>query len=396
VKRRSRHGEGRGLITLAGAFAALLCPLSAASSQAGLEARLADGNGPTNHQLSARSPAGREALDVDPLALTDEMKAFATKRAGGAGTRLHRLTALQDAIFDADDGLGITYGSDLTFTAAETFTERSGNCLSFTLMFSSLARHVGLVTHFVEVDEVTGWSRRGDVDLSHGHMYVEVETEAGVVSVDFLPWSNTRYRNRQRISEQRVTAHYHNNIGADLLTADRLERAVERFRLALLLDPGFLPARVNLAVAYRRSGSTDDAEALLLYVLERDRENSAAASNLAALYLATGREKEANTWLERRKKFLARNPFHHFRLGVRAMAADRPLEARSHLRRAIRRQSDEGIFYEKLAEAHIRLDNPRKARRALRKALELTSDPDDRWQIEDRIQELGQPSAGRR
>jgi Flp pilus assembly protein TadD len=383
-------------IALTGALVVSLVSLAHASGVVESGSPPGGAETPAN-RLSPPLPSADEVkVGFDPLALTEEMKEFADQRVERTGSRMNRLFALQDAIFDAEDGLGITYGSDLTFTAAGTFRERRGNCLSFTLLFSSLARHLGLKTHFVEVDEVTGWSRRGDVDLSHGHMYVEVETDSGVVAVDFLPWSNTRYRNRQRISEERVKAHYHNNIGADLLTADQLESAVERFRLALLLDPTFLPARVNLAVAFRRSGSTAEAERLLLYVVDRDRDNSAAVSNLASLYFATGRPREARAWLERRQRSLAKNPFHHFRLGVRALAADNPREARSHLRRAIRRQPDEGIFYEKLAEAHLRLESPRKAQRALRKARDLTSDPVDKRLIQERLHELAAGGDGPR
>lgn len=325
------------------------------------------------------------AADVNPLALTSEMRDFADQRVNRRHPRQMRLHELQKALFDDEKGLGVKYGLSGTYTAAGTFDARRGNCLSFTLLFVALARHVGLDTHFVEVDEVTGWSQRGEVGLSHWHMYVEVETSKGPVSVDFLPWSERRYRSSRRISESRVRAHYYNNVGAELLTAGDANRALSHFDKALELDATFNPARINKAVAHRRLGDADSAESGLLAVLADESRNAVAAANLAGLYLAEGRKTDAQKWLARRNSFLSRNPFHHFRLGMRAFQADQFQEARGHFKRAINRQPDEATFFLHLADTHLALGFERKARSNLRRALQLTDDPVRRQLLEARL-----------
>ena len=336
----------------------------------------------------ARAASSRDGLtleEIDPLATTPEMRAFIDRRISGGQPRMVRLEGLRDALFDPDDGLGVTYGSSATQTAAGTFETRTGNCLSFTLLFVSLARHLDLEAYFVEVDEVTGWSQRGEVGLNHWHMYAEGDLFGDVARVDFLPWTETRYRSSRRISERRARAHFHNNVGADALTRGENELALAHFDHALELDPTFAPARINRSVALRRSGQSAAAEAGLLEVLDVEPGNAVAAANLASLYLLTDREREAKKWLARRETFLNRNPFHHFRLGLRALQDDELDEARTHFKRAIQRQSDEPVFYEKLAVAQARLGHPRKARSSLKRALQVTQDPERRALIERRL-----------
>lgn len=327
--------------------------------------------------------------DLKPLELTREMRSFVDEKVGRDGARMARLLGLQEAIFDPEDGLGVQYGSSATNTAAGTFEEREGNCLSFTMLFVAMARYLGLDAYFIEVDEVTGWSQRGEVGLSHWHMYVEVEVDSAIVPVDFLPWTDRRYRSRKRISETRAMAHFHNNVGVDELTLGNFNAAIGHFERALELDGTFHPAKVNLAVVLRRSGQTADAERTLLEVLDAEPRNAVAAANLAGLYLVEGRDAEADRWLARREAFLNQNPFHHFRLGMRALRGGEPSAARVHFKRAITRQPDEPVFYEQLAETYFELGQPRRARSNLKRALRYTDDPGRRQVLEAKLEGAG-------
>lgn len=354
-----------------------------------LPAAAASGSGPRERPgqpVDSTSPA--LAPDIDPLALTEPMKAFVDDRIGSRQTRRARLLRLQEAIFDPESGLGITYGSASTHTAAGTFEARSGNCLSFTLLFVALARHLDLDAYFIEVDEVTGWSQRGAIGFSHWHMYAEVELESSKIPVDFLPWTERRYRSSRRIAESRVRAHYHNNLGADLVAQNRPLAALGHFERAVALDRSFDPARVNMAVALRRLDREAEAERLLLGVLEAGSNNAVAAANLATLYVEQNRRSEAEKWLKRRERFLNRNPFHHFRLGMEAFDGGNYLSARKRFQRAISLQRDEAIFHEQLAETQLRLGSPRRARASLERAVDLTEDSNRKRALEARLQGL--------
>ncbi|MEO1368209.1 MAG: tetratricopeptide repeat protein, partial [Acidobacteriota bacterium] len=246
----------------------------------------------------------------DILQITPEMEAFLAERIGPGQIRATRLRNLTDAIF-SEDGLGVTYGNKRTKTAGETFLEASGNCLSFTMMFVTLARHLGLDAYFVEVDEVTSWSNAADVEINTRDMFAEVGIDNGFVPVDFLPGLDKRYRRKKRIGDTRVAAHYFNNLGVEALTADDVDRARRLLHRALELDRKFLPALVNLGVAEKRAGRVDAAEDAFGRALDIERSNPQAARNLAGLYTSTGRGDEARPLLERVERYLDRNPFHH-------------------------------------------------------------------------------------
>ena len=328
------------------------------------------------------SPAADAAEPGEPdiLAMSPEMGRFLARRIKPGRARQMRLQGLLDAIF-GEDGLNITYGNSRTRTAIETFDERSGNCLSFTLMFVSMARHLGLNAYFREVDEVTSWDQRGDVLVTEKHMYAEVEADNAVVQVDFLPAGSKIYRFTRRVTTPRVYAHFYSNLGVESLTAGQTDVAIDLFEKALRYDPGFTQALVNLGVAQRRSGQPERAEESFQRALAEDPGELSAASNLASLLLAQGRRAEAEPLLERVAGHLRRNPFHHFRQGLIAGREERWEAALDHLREAVRRRPEEALFHLELGRVLVRVGRPEQARASLERALKLAEGSEERARI---------------
>jgi Flp pilus assembly protein TadD len=328
-----------------------------------------------------------EPAELDILALSPEMGRFLARRIRPGQVRQLRLNALLDVIF-GEDGLKITYGNSRTRTAIETFEERSGNCLSFTLMFVSMARHLGLRAYFREVDEVTSWDQRGDVVVTERHMFAEVEADNGLVQVDFLPPGAKVYRSTRRVDTYRVYAHYYSNLGVETLTAGETADSIKLFEKALQYDPGFSQALVNMGVALRRNGEPVRAEESFLLALEVDSGEMAAVSNLAALYLGQGRAAEAAPLLDRVAGHLRRNPFHHFKMGLRASRDEQWEAAIGHVREAIRRRPEEALFHVELAQLQIRIGREAPARSSLERALDLAEDSEERQRISALLTEL--------
>lgn len=328
----------------------------------------------------APADASRVPEESEIIALSPQMGRFLARRIRPGQVRQVRLQTLIDVIF-SPDGLEITYGNSSTRTAEGTFKARNGNCLSFTVMFVAMARHLGLNAYFREVDEVTSWDQRGNLVVTGRHMYAEVEADNGLTQVDFLPGTGKLYRSTRRIRTPRVYAHFYSNLGVERLTTGRAAEAVALFERALANDARFSQALVNLGVAYRRLGDDARAEASFLRALEVDAGEMAAATNLAALYLSRGRLAEAEPWLERVGGYLRRNPFHHFRLGLRAAGQDDPEAAIAHLREAIRRRPEEAFFHLELARLQLRLGRQEQARSSLERALALASGEEERRPI---------------
>ena len=255
-------------------------------------------------------------------------------------------------------------------------------------MFVSMARHLGLNAYFREVDEVTSWDQRGDMVVTERHMYAEVEADNGLIQVDFLPPGKKVYRSTRRITTPRVYAHFYSNLGVERLTAGDPAGSISLFERALQHDPGFSQARVNLGVAQRRSGEPKRAEETFLLALEADPREMAAASNLAALYLGQGRRVEAEPLLSRVAGHLRRNPFYHFRRGLRAGQEEEWETALGHVREAIRRHPQEALFHVELARLQVRVGRERQARSSLERALKLAESDEERQRIRSRLTEL--------
>ncbi len=331
--------------------------------------------------------ADEEPEAVDVLELSPEIERFIDARVPRGMPRTARVRGLMDALFGRD-GLDIAYGSNETQTAIETFESRTGNCLSFTILFVALAKHVGLKAHFLEVSEILSWDRRGDVAVSNRHMFAEVETAEGPLQVDFLPGVEKRYRRVRRVGEQRVLAHYYSNLGADALTDDRLDLAMELLAKALEADDTLAAAWVNLGVTQRRRGDPGAAEASYLRSLELNPDEISAASNLAGLYRTTDRDRKARPYMKQVRKHRRRNPFFHLSKGLDAANEGDLRTARRSLKRAVRLIPDDVMFRVELGKVQYRSDRPRKAERSFEKALGLAASEAEKKRVHRWLERL--------
>ena len=131
--------------------------LSACSSVVQKVPFLAD-KGPLARELSGELILGRPYLpeelpNADLFGLTEEMQAFAetvtarVKRSDAKAEALHKALISSTSV----GGRGITYSAYDTITGIDAFERRQANCISYTLLFVAMARHVGLKA---EVNEV--------------------------------------------------------------------------------------------------------------------------------------------------------------------------------------------------------------------------------------------------
>lgn len=329
---------------------------------------------------SVALPAAAPVVPRDEvLRLTPEMEEFLAENVAGGSADL-RLHSLMDALFERGR-LGVSYSNVGTTTVARTFELRSGNCLSFTLMFAAMARRVGLEVRFREVGEVLSWDRRGAVVLNNKHLFAEVPVGREVVAVDFIPGADKRYRRPRLVDEDRVIAHFYSNLGAESLAAGEPERALAELQRAIAIDPTFGWAWTNLGVVHRALGQPEQAEQAYLEAFRLDPADATPLSNLAGLYAGQGKERKAGRFERRVETHRQRNPFHHYRLSLQASAAGRTTEAIDHMQRAVRRAPEDPDFRSRLAELYHADGQRRRAERSLELAQHYSSDPEARERL---------------
>ncbi len=300
------------------------------------------------------------------LMVSSEMKDLLDREVLPVRGEKRRLDKIVELIFDRSV-VGFDYSSVGTYTASETFAKRSGNCLSYTAMFISMARYAGLNAKFQEVADFSAWSKQGGIVVFSSHMNSVVIIGTKYFEVDFQYRSEKKFWNRKVVSDRRAEAHYFNNIGSEALLKGDLSAAEELLSKCIELDGSFSYAWTNLGVLFKKKGELRKAGRYFSKAIVLDRDNHTAKYNLAVIYELEGNIKKAVRLRDQIKKILKKNPYHHFRLGLAEYDKENFSDSIHHFKRAVRIDPKESEFYTKLSAAYYKLGNFKMSEKYLRK-----------------------------
>lgn len=90
-----------------------------------------------------------------------------------------------------------------------------------------------------------------------------------------------------------------NSAGVTLVEQGKLSPAIAEFQKALAADPGYFPARLNLAFAYEKAGRVEDAISAYREAIDAQPGNFLAHNNLGVLYDKKGQHETAVVELEK-------------------------------------------------------------------------------------------------
>lgn len=317
----------------------------------------------------------REALPAQPLisrsdilALDPEMRAFVREVLVGIKSPEARLKRLLSGM--QQRGLfSLNYDANVTRTARDTFHQREGNCLSFTVLFVTLAREAGLKASYQMVDIPPEWSTQADFILLSSHINALIKTElSGDYVVDFnLTELKGNYESRV-VSDDYALALFYSNLGVDGLLDGDHTTSFAYFKAAIDAYPRITGPWVNLGLLYARLGLYRHAEAAYLRALTVEPGNRSALTNLASVYAATGDQQKAALYSEHVRRYQQRNPYYHYSLAQRAYDEQRYQDALELLRPALRLKQDEHQFHFLRALALHQLGDRREAERSLAEA----------------------------
>jgi len=298
----------------------------------------------------------------ETMALSDEMREFLENTVGKRAGLSVKVKQLADAIFN-ENIFGLEYG-EATRTAAETFTARRGNCLSFTFMFVAMARGVGLDARFQEVEIPPEWTFAKETYILNRHVNIYVDQgrrPPKVVDFDIADFKSD-YDTRI-ISDGRALAHFFNNIGAELMQKGEVPGAFYAFRKAIAEnDRSFAPAWDSLGTLYGRMGLFYHAEAAFLQALEIDRSDLTAMTNLTALYDRLGEPKLAARYRNKVTSHRMRNPYYRFQLARVAYHLEDYDLAINHLKYAMQKGRKDDRFCALLGLVYLQKGDEKKSR----------------------------------
>ena len=239
-----------------------------------------------------------------------------------------------------------TYQDD-TFTAAVTFDQRRGNCMSLAVLTTALARLAGVRVQYqlVDADPVYDLARgiavRGEHVRSH---LIDPEWQAapgkftlrkpGLV-VDYFPSGNERFV--ENLDDGAYAARFYLNLAVEKLAQNDLSQSYWLTAAALEHDGNSADALNMLAVIYRRHGSFDSAERVYLHALKLAPEKLDTLRNYEMMLSSLNREEEARAVRSRLRKLGDPSPFSWVRGARQAFARGELIDAEYFYQRAIER-----------------------------------------------------------
>lgn len=302
---------------------------------------------------------------AETFALDAEMEAFVAPLKGIREPR-QRMQALIAAM-EARGMFSLEY-AEVTRTAPGTFHDRQGNCLSFTMLFVTLARAVGLPANYQSVVVPPTWSNDGQVVVAN-HVNTAVITGRGeetVVDFNIRPYQSD-HRSR-RVNDSYALALFYTNLGAEAMLRDNHAAALVYLREAARVRPDIAGVWVNLGVLYARNGHYEHAEAAYLRALDVDDDEPSAMTNLSLVYQALSLPELAAEYLHRVQGYRERNPYYHFASATKAYEEQQFDDALASVRKALRLKSDEGEFYELRGQVETALGKSRDATQSFERA----------------------------
>jgi Flp pilus assembly protein TadD len=308
------------------------------------------------------------------LALNDEMRDYVESKVGADPQARSRLRKLVQGMID-DGLLTLEYDPNLTYTAIETFQNRQGNCLSFSILFAALAREADLDVGFQMVEIPPSFRADGEMILLNNHINVRVKgvrrdiNFAGDYVVDFNTAEYNGNYDTTVVDDGYAIALYFSNVAVEAMQAGRPEKAFRYLKKGIETDPGIADLWVNLGVLYSRNENYDMAVEAYQQALAIQPSNKSALANLASTLQVMGRIEEARLYSRKVTYYRNRNPYYHYDLAQTAYREDRLDDAMAHLDDAIRLKEDEhqffflrGLIHEKGQDYDLAARNYRKAR----------------------------------
>jgi Tfp pilus assembly protein PilF len=318
--------------------------------------------------LVAVAPKDLFKLDAELEAMLADPK----WRGAPTGQRLRRLVAM---VF-GPDRKSFAYRVGHSTVAAQTWRERSGDCLSLTVLTYSIARTLNMKPVMQEVQTPAVFDRAGEFDTVNQHVNLLVphvridgftESSTHDAVLDFDPDFTAIWRGSP-LTEDGIVARYYNNIAVENMAQRDDARAYAYFKAAIRTDPSYVAPYGNLAVLYRRAGHDAEAEKLLRRAVALEGGSDVALHELHRLLVDQHRTGEAQEVASKLQARQSADPYYWMGLGVKSLLDNDPKAAIAKFQRAREIAPTFGEIHRYLALAYVRAGDARKAQDELERA----------------------------
>ena len=332
----------------------------------------------TGETVFGEPVAVAEAPTFDMLAIDAAMEAFIAEHVGEpalAEARFERLLRglSHEGYFDDT----YIYDAGRTLTAAETFREKAGNCLSYTTMFISLARAVNLNATYQIVEVPASWDADGGYLIRYSHINAVINgvkidkrfTEE--FTVDFNAVHPSPDYVRRRVSDLDAVALFYSNRSIDHIVAGESRIGFALLAKALDLTPENVDLWLNLGAFYAKQKQPEMAVLAHQVAIEMDPSNKSAMSGLARGYARLGDQEKADFYAEQVRNYRRKNAYFHFAMAQSQYESAEYESSLSSIDTAIELKRRNPRFYFMKGLVEQKLGDVRAARSSFNKAQKL-------------------------
>ena len=314
-----------------------------------------------------------ELADVYILETTEAMRAFLDEQIGEARIPAVKFRRMfrglsQQGYFTS------SYQADTTRTAAETFHNKSGNCLSYTNMFIALAREAGLDARYQIVQVPPSWDADSGYLIRYTHINVLVKgfmydsSYGQDFSVDFNDVLPDPDYPRYEISDAEATSLYYANRSISLLRRGEDRGAFLYLKKAIEITPDNPDLWINLGAFYAKQEAFRQALGAHQIALAYDPGSRGAMSGISRAHYMLGNYEEAERYAELVRRYREENPFYYYAIAQAEFESANYGEALEAINTAIRLKFRNGRFHFLKGLTQYKLGEPEAARVSFRRA----------------------------
>jgi Tfp pilus assembly protein PilF len=238
-----------------------------------------------------------------------------------------------------------TYYGETT-SASEALLQRNGNCMSLAVLTTALAEAAGIEIGYQLMEDAPVFEYEGSLVVKGVHLRTILYDPSWTppvfksmflvrpgLQVDYFPSQRERFV--ANATRERYLAMFYQNVAVEALEAGDLGKAYHNALAALEYDRDSAAAINTLAIAHRRAGALDRAEALYLYGIERADDKLSLLKNYQALLDFEGRQADARNIANRLENMDDPSPYNWLHLAQSAESEGDFESAARYYRRAI-------------------------------------------------------------
>ena len=277
------------------------------------------------------------------------------------------------------------YDINANLNPADAFAQKRGNCLSFTILFSSLASELGIDVEFnlVHIPDIWGADNNNSLILyRHINSVLDFNGSRNIfdLAIDLYDF---RYP-QKIISRDDALAQLHSNRAITEMNNGDYGRARHLLKLAVSLSPNNEDLWVNLGVVSNRLGDTELAERSFLHAYSINYKNVVTASSLERFYTAYNQPKKAEKYQKAAQRARESNPYYHYENAKENYAKEDYKKALSQIKKAIGLHSQDSRFYELSSRISQKLDRYDLALKDVLIAYQLSREVNDQNRFADK------------